>query len=57
MIRSAIRQLLAAAETGLEAELRAVLVRDDDYGSAGKPMCDWDDPTARTDLVAELADG
>jgi len=55
MIRSAIRQLLAAADPGLEAELRAVLVRDDDYGSAGKPVCDWDDPTARTDLVAELA--
>jgi len=55
MIRSAIRQLLAAADTALQAELRAVLVRDDDYGSAGKPMCDWDDPTARTDLVAGLA--
>ena len=55
MIRSAIRQLLAAADPGLQAELRAVLVRDDDYSSAGKPMCDWDDPTARTDLVAELA--
>jgi hypothetical protein len=55
MIRSAIRQLLAAAGAGLEAELRAVLQRDDEYGSAGKPVCDWDDPTARTDLVAELA--
>jgi len=55
MIRSAIRQLLAAADPGLEAELRAVLTRDDEYGSAGKPVCDWDDPTARTDLVAELA--
>jgi hypothetical protein len=55
MIRSAIRQLLAAADTNVEVELRAVLVRDDDYGTAGKSMCDWDDPTARTDLVAELA--
>lgn len=55
MIRSAIRQLLAAADTGLEAELRAVLTRDDDYATAGKPVCDWDDPTARTDLVGELA--
>jgi hypothetical protein len=55
MIRSAIRQLLAAADTDLEAELRAVLTRDDDYRTAGKPVCDWDDPTARTDLVAELA--
>jgi hypothetical protein len=55
MIRSAIRQLLAAADSDLEAELRAVLERDDDYGSGGKPVCDWDDPTARADLVAELA--
>lgn len=55
MIRSAIRQLLAAADAGLESELRAVLERDDDYGSGGKPVCDWDDPTARADLVAEMA--
>lgn len=55
MIRSAIRQLLAAADPGLEAELRAVLVRDDDYRSGGKPICDWDDPAARERLVAELA--
>jgi IS5 family transposase len=55
MIRSAIRQLLAAADAGLETELRAVLERDDDYGSGGKPVCDWDDPAAREALVAELA--
>jgi hypothetical protein len=55
MIRSAIRQLLAAADPTLEAELRAVLHRDDDYGSGGKPTCDWDDPAAREQLVAELA--
>jgi len=55
MIRSAIRQLLAAADPGLETELRAVLERDDDYGSGGKPICDWDDPAARERLVAELA--
>jgi IS5 family transposase len=55
MIRSAIRQLLAAADAGLERELRAVLSRDDEYGSAGKPVCDWDDPAAREQLVAELA--
>jgi hypothetical protein len=36
MIRSAIRQLLAAVDAGLEAELRAVLTRDDDYGSGGQ---------------------
>lgn len=45
MIRSAIRGLLKAASSGLEGELRAVLVRDDDYTAAGKPVCDWDDPT------------
>lgn len=55
MIRSAIRQLLAAIDTGLESELRAVLERDDDYGSGGKPVCDWDDAVAREALVAELA--
>lgn len=55
MIRSAIRQLLAAADEPLAAELRAVLRRDDDYGSGGKPTCDWDDPAAREQLVAELA--
>src|ERR1700674_5354044 len=44
MIRSAIRQLLAAADAALEAELRAVLRRDDEYASGGKPVCDWDDP-------------
>jgi hypothetical protein len=55
MIRSAIRQLLAAADPVLEVELRGVLGRDDDYGSGGKPSCDWDDPAAREQLVAELA--
>lgn len=55
MIRSAIRQLLAAAGSTLEAELRAVLGRDDDYGSGGKPICDWDDAAAREQLVAALA--
>jgi Transposase DDE domain/Transposase domain (DUF772) len=55
MIRSAIRQLLAAADPTLEAELRGVLRRDDDYASGGKPTCDWDDRVAREQLVADLA--
>lgn len=55
MIRSAIRQLLAAADPDLEGELRGVLQRDDDYASGGKPTCDWDDPAGRERLVAELA--
>jgi hypothetical protein len=55
MVRSAIRQLLSAVDAGLEAELRAVLSRDDDYASGGKPSCDWDDAAARESLVDELA--
>lgn len=55
MIRSAIRQLLAAADRALRAELRGVLRRDDDYRSGGKPICDWDDRVAREQLVADLA--
>jgi hypothetical protein len=55
MIRSAIRQLLAVVEFELEAELRGGLRRDDDYASGGKPVCDWDDPAAREQLVADLA--
>jgi hypothetical protein len=35
--------------------LRSVLGRDDDYASGGKPVCDWDDPAAREQLVADLA--
>jgi hypothetical protein len=55
LIRSAIRGLLAVADADLEGELRGVLARDDDYGRAGKPVCDWDDAEAREALVDELA--
>ena len=56
MLRSAIRQTLAAADAaGSEQPLRAVLRRDDDYASGGKAVCDWEDPAAREALVAELA--
>ncbi len=54
LIRSAIRGLLKASDEALESELRAMLKRDDDYASGGKPVCDWDDPEARTALVDEL---
>lgn len=54
LVRSAIRGLLAVAGD-LEPELRAVLRRDDDYASAGKPLCDYDDPAAREALVDALA--
>jgi DDE family transposase/transposase-like protein DUF772 len=55
MIRSAIRGLLAIAETALVSELRAALKRKDDYATACKPECDWDDPAAREALVDALA--
>lgn len=55
LIRSAIRGLLRETDAELEAQLRAVLKRDDDYKSAGKPACDWDDKTAREALVDDLA--
>lgn len=54
LVRSAIRGLLAAAGE-MEPELRARLRRDDDYASAGKPVCDYDDRAAREALVDALA--
>lgn len=36
-------------------ELRARLLRDDDYARAGKPVCDYDDAAARSALVDALA--
>ena len=55
LVRSAIRGLLAVCEVELETCLREVLTRDDDYRSAGKPACDYDDPQAREELVDALA--
>jgi hypothetical protein len=55
LVRSAIRQLLDVVDATLEAELRAVLARDDDYASGGKPTCDWDDVAAREAPVHALA--
>jgi hypothetical protein len=55
LVRSAIRGLLGACDKGLEAELRGLLVRDDEYRSAGKPVCDYDDPAAREALIDALA--
>jgi hypothetical protein len=34
--------------------VRAVLTRDDDYATVGKPPCDWDDKLAREELVDAL---
>jgi len=55
MIRSSIRGLLRVAEAQLAAALRGVLKRDDDYATAGKPACDWEDKAAREELVDALA--
>ena len=56
-LRAAIRRLLTTADRvdpGVAGAVRAVLTRDDDYASLGKPPCDWDDPTAREALVDAL---
>lgn len=54
MLRAGVRGLLRAADATLEEGLRGVLHRDDDYASAGKPPCDWADPSAREQLVNAL---
>jgi hypothetical protein len=54
LVRSAIRGLFAVADEQ-EPDLRAVIRRDDDYRSAGKPVADWDDAEARSGLVDALA--
>src|SRR6266508_2531842 len=55
LVRSAIRGLLRAADADLGSRLRAALTRDDDYATAGKPVCDYDDPAAREALVDAMA--
>jgi len=54
LLRSGIRGLLAAAGPR-ETHLRALLRRDDDYATGGKPLCDWEDRAAREALVDALA--
>lgn len=56
-LRAVIRRMLSTAERmdpELACALRAMLIRDDDYASLGKPPCDWDDPKAREALVDAL---
>jgi hypothetical protein len=55
LIRSAIRGLLSVCDRDLEGELCGLLARDDDYASAGKPVCDWEDRQAREELIDALA--
>ncbi len=54
LVRSAIRGVLGASGDR-EPALRAVLRRDDEYRSGGKPVADWDDAEARGALVDALA--
>ncbi len=55
LVRSAIRGVLRVADNVLEARVRAVLTRDDDYANAGKPASDYDDAAARVEMVDALA--
>ena len=54
MIRGAIRWLLRACPPALEAKVRGLLQREDDYRAPGKPACDWQDRAAREALVDAL---
>jgi Transposase DDE domain/Transposase domain (DUF772) len=54
LIRSAVRGLLSVCDADLEGELRGLLGGEDDYRSAGKPVCDYDDPQAREALIDAL---
>jgi Transposase DDE domain/Transposase domain (DUF772) len=54
LLRGAIRGLLRVCPAELASLVRAALARDDDYQQAGKPVCDWDDPAAREQLVDAL---
>lgn len=55
MIRASIRGLLRVADTLLGSRLRGVLQRDDDYATAGKPACDWENKVAREEVIDALA--
>ncbi len=54
LLRAGIRGLLAAAGER-EPTLRALLRRDDDHRTGGKPACDWEDAAAREALVDAIA--
>jgi Transposase DDE domain/Transposase domain (DUF772) len=57
-LRAVIRKLLVVLDnaglSALATKVRAALRRDDDYKGPGKPPCDWDDPSAREQLVDDL---
>jgi len=56
-LRAAIRKVLTGLDRAggpLAGRVREALERDDEYATAGKPPCDWDDRAAREALVDEL---
>jgi Transposase DDE domain/Transposase domain (DUF772) len=56
-LRAVIRKMLAALRVDypvLAVEAKNVCVRDDEYLSAGRPSCDWDDRDAKEELVDAL---
>lgn len=56
-LRAAVRKMLAALRSEypmLAVAARAACTRDDDYVSAGRPPCDWDDREAKDALVDAL---
>jgi Transposase domain (DUF772)/Transposase DDE domain len=55
LIRSAIRQLLRAADHVVRAGPRAVISSGDAYTGTGKPVIDWSDPGEREHLVDSRA--
>lgn len=55
LIRSAIRQVLQAADGALLESLRQVITAKDGYESTGKPQIDWDDALAREALIDSRA--
>jgi Transposase DDE domain/Transposase domain (DUF772) len=55
LIRSAIRQLLRAADHVLRAGLRAVITSGDGYTDTAKPVIDWSDRGEREALIDSRA--
>ncbi len=56
-LRAAIRKTLAALRSdypALAVAARSACRRDDDYVSAGRPSCDWDDREAKEVLIDAL---
>ena len=55
LMRSAMRGVFKVADSALEAQLRQVITSGDDYASSAKPQIDWDDQTAREELIDSRA--